>query len=359
MVLGGEKAPQRPHGDGDDPYHLDDLTAAADEGKDKYIRLEGVLPESYEGDWAETQNFLMQFKRYILMNWGVEIAKDPFKRCGLFLSLMKGPKVKGWVQRNYDWLDNAESDPETYVPHGMTAWQVLKREFHNTFIDYTEHERAQDELVKLKMQGGDVDGYITSFKFLSHRAGMDLNDPTALHLFARGLPRTLADACIDIDNLETFCQWANAAQRQQRNWMHKRAIHGEYGQTQPHTNQPAGNRFFWCCPAPGNAPRPQLPPHNPNAMDTSATARKAKTEAEKEKHHLKGRCYKCSKQGHVACNCPDKKTSVQARTADTQESKAMTPHKIAKILKAYGDDERDLFIKTMQDEGEELGFPTA
>jgi hypothetical protein len=93
-------------------------------------------------------------------------------------------------------------------------------------------------------------------------------------------------------------------------------------------------------------------------MDTSAAARKAKTEAEKEKHHLEGRCYECSKQGHVACNCPDKKTSVQARTADTQESKAMTPHEIAKILKAYGDDKRDLFVKTMQDEGEELGFPT-
>jgi hypothetical protein len=94
-------------------------------------------------------------------------------------------------------------------------------------------------------------------------------------------------------------------------------------------------------------------------MDTSTATCKAKTEAEKEKHRLKGRCYKCSKQGHVACNCPDKKASVQARTANTQESKAMTPHEIAKILKAYGDDERDLFVKTMQDKGEELGFPTA
>jgi Zinc knuckle len=94
-------------------------------------------------------------------------------------------------------------------------------------------------------------------------------------------------------------------------------------------------------------------------MDTSAVACKAKTEAEKEKHRQEGRCYKCSKQGHVARNCPDKKASVQARMADTQELKAITPHEIAKILKAYGDDKRDLFIKTMQDEGEELGFPTA
>jgi hypothetical protein len=356
MAQGGDR--QRPQGDGDDPYCLNDLTAAADEGKDKYIRLKGVLLEGYEGDQAETQNFLMQFKRYILMNQGAEIAKDPFKRCGLFLSLMKGPKVKGWVQRNYDWLDNAKTNPETYVPHGMTPWQVLKQEFCNTFIDYMEHERAQDKLTKLKMQGGNMDGYIALFKFLGHQAGMDLNDPTTLHLFACGLPRTLADACIDIDNPETFCQWANATQRQQCNGMRKRAIHGEYGQTQPCTNQPARNRFFWRRPAPGNAPCPQLPPRDPNAMDTSATAHKAKTEAKKEKHHLKGRCYECSKQGHVTHNCPDKKALAQARTADTQESKAMTPHEIAKILKAYGDDEHDLFVKTMQDEGEELGFPT-
>jgi Zinc knuckle len=94
-------------------------------------------------------------------------------------------------------------------------------------------------------------------------------------------------------------------------------------------------------------------------MDTSAAAHKAKTEAKKEKHRQEGRCYECSKQGHVARNCPDKKASVQARMANTQESKAMTPHEIAKILKAYGDDERNLFVKTMQEEGEELGFPTA
>jgi hypothetical protein len=33
----GDQAPQRPCSDRDDPYCLDDLTAAADEGKDKYI----------------------------------------------------------------------------------------------------------------------------------------------------------------------------------------------------------------------------------------------------------------------------------------------------------------------------------
>jgi hypothetical protein len=86
------------------------------------------------------------------------------------------------------------------------------------------------------------------------------------------------------------------------------------------------------------------------------TTCRAKTEAEKEKHHLEGRCYKCSKQGHVICNCPNKKASVQARVANTQESKAMTPHQIAKILQVYNDDECNAFIKVMQEEDDKMGF---
>jgi hypothetical protein len=84
------------------------------------------LPESYEGDWSEMQNFLMQFRRYILMNRGTEIAKDPFKRCGLFLSLMKGPKVKGWVQKTYDWLDQVETNPDSEFLPGSNPGRYSK-----------------------------------------------------------------------------------------------------------------------------------------------------------------------------------------------------------------------------------------
>jgi Retrotransposon gag protein len=130
----------------------------------------------------------MQFRRYILMNWGTEIAKDPFKQCGLFLSLMKGPKVKGWIQKTYDWLDQVKTNPNDKLLLGSNPWEILKGKFHDAFIDYAEHKRAQDELVKLKMTGGDVDGYITSFEFLSYRAGMNLDEPPMQWLFARGLP---------------------------------------------------------------------------------------------------------------------------------------------------------------------------
>jgi Retrotransposon gag protein len=156
--------------------------------KGKHIRLKGVLPESYEGDQHETQNFLMQFRRYILMNWGTEITKDPFKRCGLFLSLMKGPKVKGWVQKTYDWLDQVETNPDDKFLPGSNPWEILKGKFHEAFINYMEHEQAQDELTKLKMTGGDVDRYIASFEFLSYQAGMNPDEPSMQRLFACGLP---------------------------------------------------------------------------------------------------------------------------------------------------------------------------
>jgi hypothetical protein len=58
-------------------------------------------------------------------------------------------------------------------------------------------------------------------------------------------------------------------------------------------------------------------------MDTSAMVRKAVTDAEKQKHCEQGRCYACSKQGHVARNCPDKesKIKVMKSKAETQGKK--------------------------------------
>jgi hypothetical protein len=75
-------------------------------------------------------------------------------------------------------------------------------------------------------------------------------------MFAQGLPKSLADSCIDIDSPENFEQWANTAQ-------------------------------------------PRLPPCDPNAMDTSMVACKATTKVEKEKHWKEGHCFECSKQGHL------------------------------------------------------------
>jgi hypothetical protein len=210
---------------------------------DKNIHLEGIPPNKFEGDRAKTIPFLTQFKRFMLMNHCAMIAQDPYMKSAFFLSLMDGPKVEGWTQHTYDWLDQVEADP-SQLPFKMTAWQALEANFKRSFVDYAEHERTQDELRKLKMKDSNVDEYIAAFQLLGHHAGMNLDDPSVLRLFTRGLPKSLADSCINIDSPENFEQWTNAAQRHHRNYLKKLAVHQDYAPTRP-LNNPNQGGFFW------------------------------------------------------------------------------------------------------------------
>jgi Retrotransposon gag protein len=169
------------------------------------VRLQGIPPEKFTGERGHTIPFLTKFKRFILMNRDAAIARDPYKRAAFFLSLIGGTKTDRWVERLYNWLDRAERDL-FILPYDITAWEVLESEFKHVFVDYAEHEKAQNKIQQLKMTNENVNQYIADFERLGHRAGLDLDDPMALHLFARGLPIGLADSCIDIENLETFEQ---------------------------------------------------------------------------------------------------------------------------------------------------------
>jgi hypothetical protein len=243
----------------------------------------------------------------MLMNRCTTIVQDPYMKSAFFSSLMDGPKVEGWMQRTYDWLDQVEADP-SQLPFKMTAWQALEANFKQSFIDYVEHEHAQDELRKLKMKDSNVDEYIATFQLLGHHAGMNLDDPSVLRLFVCGLPKSLTNSCIDIDLPENFEQWANMAQHHHQNYLKKLAVHHDYALLHPQSNSNHG-QFFWCHSNQTNNAqpvRPCLPPCDPNAMDTSVVTHKAITEADKEKHRKEGHCFECSKQGHMAWDCPDR-----------------------------------------------------
>jgi hypothetical protein len=56
----------------------------------------------------------------MLMNHQATIAQDPYMKAAFFLSLMDGPKVEGWMQCTYDWLDQVETDP-SLLPFKMNA----------------------------------------------------------------------------------------------------------------------------------------------------------------------------------------------------------------------------------------------
>jgi hypothetical protein len=65
----------------------------------------------------------------------------------------------------------------------MNEWDIMEREFKKAFVDYAEHEKANEDLRKLRMKDGNVDAYITRFSQLAHRGGHNVNELELLRLF--------------------------------------------------------------------------------------------------------------------------------------------------------------------------------
>ena len=151
-------------------------------------------------------------------------------------------------------------------------------------------------------------------------------------------------------------------------------------QTMSQKNNNQWGQFFWRQNDGGNTcpPHTQLPPWDLNTMDTSATVWKATTEAEKQKHRQEGWCFECSKQGHIAHMCPDKKTCARTMNSnppstnsssigsttisditsvmlDDTTTTTSSADIIACILK-FTDEERAEFARIMKEGGEEMGF---
>jgi hypothetical protein len=249
------------------------------------------------------------------MNAQVEIMINQISRCTYFLSLMKGPNVKGFTQITHQWLDNIEED-------NLAPWKELEKNFQKQFIDYAEHERVHDKLKKLYICDGNVNEYMANFADLALQASLDPDDLANLQMFAQGLLPKLTNACINNESPEMFSMWIRAAQRQQKNWIHKQAIAWSHKsrlgppRQQQNQEQAQGHQFFWNKGGNSNnqgnwgqAPPHCLPQRNPNAIDVDIVW-KAMKEAEKEQHCKEGQCYECSKQGHIAHSCPLRKSKV-------------------------------------------------
>src|SRR5260221_3605574 len=140
--------------DPDDPMASVALRAAHAMG---YQCLEGNPPDRFDGNRVRTRRFLLQFRQFMLMNDNTSISRNNIKKCTYFLSLIKGPKVEGWTERMYEWLDAAKDNPRVLM--GCSAWEYISREFLDVFVNYAESERAQDEMKNLCMKDGKIDEY--------------------------------------------------------------------------------------------------------------------------------------------------------------------------------------------------------
>ena len=173
--------------------------------------MEGIHPDKFEGDRSKTRRFLNQFNRFMLMNRKADIAKDPISKCIYFMSLLDGEKVNGWVNMAFNWLEEIKADP-SLIDQFSNPWKMMEEKFKISFTDYVEREHAQDQLGKLRMTGDNLNEYLAAFETLGNCTELNPNDPSNLRTFAQGLPCQLADACLAMENPDTYGQWRAAAQ---------------------------------------------------------------------------------------------------------------------------------------------------
>ncbi|KAH9058977.1 hypothetical protein EDB83DRAFT_2315872 [Lactarius deliciosus] len=127
------------------------------------------------------------------------------------------------------------------------------------------------------MKGSDLDTYTATFQNLTTRAGYTLDTVATVDLYLGGLPCSLLTAILKCDTQpETFTQWTDATQTEQRKWANIVTC-GLYDRKDRNDNCVNGRtRNKWHQQhasniGGGRSMDQNTPPHDPNAMDMDHT----------------------------------------------------------------------------------------
>jgi len=102
-------------------------------------------------------------------------------------------------------------------------------------------------------------------------------------------------------------------------------------------------------------------------MDTSAVICKATNDKEHEEYRKTGRCFECGKQGHLVCDCPNKKTRARVtRTVQIEDDEKPTipetpspSTSLAARVACLSEEYRCAFMDEMRSFREDMDFQAA
>ena len=261
----------------------------------------GNPPQLFDGNRAKSELFLRQFDMYKSMNNGITTMSNPYRRVIFALSFIRGPNIDNWVDAQLQELKTKVSRQQNPVGRDEEVlWTEFETAFKGAYTNTTQKQSTYLALQGMKMQGQNLDSFIATFKNLAKKAGYGKNDEATVDMFVKRLNRPLLDRILDRDTEPTtLAEWIDAARKEQKKNMRRDAIHHSMPRWPMQWHK---------------GPQQQRPHRHPNDetvpmdVDTVMAAQRAVTAEDKKKHRNEGRCYNCSKQGHLACECPNKKS---------------------------------------------------
>ena len=256
-----------------------------------------------------------ELKLYQFLNSNALIMNDPYRKVAHALTFIQGAAVAEWKCSVENWVMQR---PIPTPPH-VDVWEEFEQDFVQDWDDTNAHYKAAAELNKLKMEGSNINHYITKFAKLVRKAQYHEDDPAVLEKFKHELNVRLLEAAMHHDQPANWEQWKSSTRKRQAILTsiepHRQAFFAEKRAKKPFFSRNNKGEF-------NSRQGPS------NAMDTSASLSKAVTEADKERYKKEGRCFFCGAQGHVSRSCSKKMTTAQkptpAKIATVTEEPAVT-----------------------------------
>ena len=303
-------------------------TAAPTQNPPSNGGMRGVPPTIFDGSRSKADDFMGQFRRFKMVNRNHNAMKIPYDRVLTALTYMRGPLIN-------DWVDQQEKKLEKRIDTSTTNWvletnEILWAEFEAAFLaawtDTSKKQNAYDQLMRLTMNGWDVDTYIATFDRLTLAAGWDQSLEGTIAKFREGLSKGVHSKALDRDHIpRTIEEWKAAARTEVARAKEKYNA-GLTGNQR--RNPPKAGMFSQ------TQTRPQYNSNNsgvvPMEVDNvmGQTNFKKLTPEERAQLTKEGRCFRCHLQGHMARDCPknaNRNTNSNARETTTETKNSDPP----------------------------------
>ena len=186
-------------------------------------KFAGKEPSVFDGTRSKTHEFMTEWNLYCGVNWNNELLSIPFTKALTFLSYIKGENVYEWVAMHAAWLN--EQVRGGALVTDLYLYRTIENDFLRSFTDTMEVQKAQSELESIQMIGGDLDNYVAKFERLVRASGYDINDPSMMPKFYKGLPFKLREAIVAHEvGPFTVEEWIEAAHKHQQKYLYLKAV---------------------------------------------------------------------------------------------------------------------------------------
>jgi hypothetical protein len=197
---------------------------------------------------------------------------------------------------------------------------------------------ARTQMKNLKQSSCDsLEDYVSKFRILKDRTGIT-EDTALVEYFMDGLNTKILEKVFNMENVPTTLEnWFKAAAKYDGQWRRAKAIIGKVKETIPKHEKPITPHF--------------VPTRDPNAMDIDRL-----TATERTRHMKEGRCFTCHQVGHRASdhkpggNTPLPQNN-QGRFVPQKRTGADAHRKIAAMLAELDDEEKNIALTKMEEEG--------